>query len=189
MLWSDETKIEVFGHMNLHHVWRTKRMEYKACLFIATVKYGGGSLMLCSCLAASGTRAPVKFSNTMNSIQYWNILAQNLVASVWRLKLGCGCIMAVSVPRLQLKTCGLNFRGQFTRENPRISMSWKCSAWKSAPRSLHMCSPTLLNTGESECCHSCQGRLQQKLGSRSALLWKFVLLQENLKIKIKARGF
>ena len=41
ILWSDETKIELFGLNAKHHVW-------KKLSTIPTVKNGGGSLMLFS---------------------------------------------------------------------------------------------------------------------------------------------
>ena len=42
ILWSDETKIELFGLDGKHHVWRKPGN-------IPTVKHGGGSIMLWGC--------------------------------------------------------------------------------------------------------------------------------------------
>ena len=54
VLWSDETKIELFGHVHHRHVCRQKRDAYKQKHLTPTVKYGHGTLMLWSCFAASG---------------------------------------------------------------------------------------------------------------------------------------
>jgi hypothetical protein len=55
ILWSDETKIELFGHNDHHYVWRKKACKPKDT--IPTVKHGGGSIMLWGCVAAGGTGA------------------------------------------------------------------------------------------------------------------------------------
>ena len=47
ILWSDETKIELFGLNAKRHVWRKPGT-------IPTVKRGGGSIMLCECFSAAG---------------------------------------------------------------------------------------------------------------------------------------
>uniref|UniRef100_A0AAZ3S129 Transposase n=1 Tax=Oncorhynchus tshawytscha TaxID=74940 RepID=A0AAZ3S129_ONCTS len=48
ILWSDETKIELFGLNAKSHVWRKPGT-------IPTVKHGGGSIMLCGCFSAAVT--------------------------------------------------------------------------------------------------------------------------------------
>ena len=48
---------------------------------IATVKYGGGSIMLWGYVDSTGPRALVKVNSIMNFTQYQDILAQNLIAS------------------------------------------------------------------------------------------------------------
>jgi hypothetical protein len=54
-----------------------------------TVKYVGGSLMLWGCFASTGAGALViKVNGIMNSSMYQDILANNLVDSAGRLKLG-----------------------------------------------------------------------------------------------------
>uniref|UniRef100_A0A3B5Q0Q6 Uncharacterized protein n=1 Tax=Xiphophorus maculatus TaxID=8083 RepID=A0A3B5Q0Q6_XIPMA len=51
VLWSDETKGELFGHFGRRYIWRTNG---DVCS-ILTVKYGGGSIMLWGCFDAGGT--------------------------------------------------------------------------------------------------------------------------------------
>ena len=48
ILWSDETKIELFGLNAKHHIWRKPGT-------IPTVKHGGGSIMLWGCFSVAGT--------------------------------------------------------------------------------------------------------------------------------------
>ena len=46
VLWTDETKLELFGHMDQRYVWRAKGQAYDQKKTIPTVKHGGGSLMM-----------------------------------------------------------------------------------------------------------------------------------------------
>ena len=57
--------------------WRQKRDAFKEMHLIPTVKFGGGSLMLWGCFAASGPEALVKINGIMNSTKYQDILAQS----------------------------------------------------------------------------------------------------------------
>ena len=62
MLWSDETKIEIFGLIAKRHVWR-KSGTY------GTVKHGGGSIMLWGCFSAAWTKRLVRIEAKMNGAQ------------------------------------------------------------------------------------------------------------------------
>jgi hypothetical protein len=57
MLWSDETKIELFDLTVKRHIWRKPGT-------IPTVKYGGGSIMLWGCFSAAGTGTLVNIANS-----------------------------------------------------------------------------------------------------------------------------
>ena len=46
VLWSDKTKIELFGHNDHRYVWRKEWEAYKLANTIPTVKHGGGSIIL-----------------------------------------------------------------------------------------------------------------------------------------------
>uniref|UniRef100_A0AAY5KNH1 Transposase Tc1-like domain-containing protein n=1 Tax=Esox lucius TaxID=8010 RepID=A0AAY5KNH1_ESOLU len=55
VMWSDETKIELFGLNSSCHVWRKKKDEYNPKNTIPTVKHGGGNIILWGCFSAKGT--------------------------------------------------------------------------------------------------------------------------------------
>ena len=59
ILWSDETKIELFGLNAKLHVWRKPDT-------ILMVKHGGGSIILCGCFSVPGTRRLVRIDGKMN---------------------------------------------------------------------------------------------------------------------------
>ena len=46
VLWTDETKLELVGHMDQRYVWRAKGQAYDQKNTIPTVKHEGGSLMM-----------------------------------------------------------------------------------------------------------------------------------------------
>ncbi|KAF2347603.1 Transposase Tc1-like [Trinorchestia longiramus] len=54
VLWSDETKIELFGRNSTNYVWRQQSKAYKPKYTIPTVKFGGGSIMVWGCFSSSG---------------------------------------------------------------------------------------------------------------------------------------
>ena len=89
ILWSDETKIELFGHNDHCYVWRKKGDACKPGSTIPTVKYGGGSIMLWGCFAAGGTGALHKIDGIMRKEHYVEILKQHLKISARKLKLRC----------------------------------------------------------------------------------------------------
>ncbi len=54
ILWSDETKINVFWNDGFKTVWRRKGEEYKEKCIVPTVKHGGGSVLMWGCMSAAG---------------------------------------------------------------------------------------------------------------------------------------
>ncbi len=57
VLWSDETKIELFGIISLtRHVWRRRNVAYDPKNTFPTIKHGGGNIMLWGCFSAKGAR-------------------------------------------------------------------------------------------------------------------------------------
>lgn len=88
VLWSDETKLELFGPMDQRYVWRRKNQAYEEKNTLPTVKHGGGSIMLWGCFASNGTGKLQRVQGTMNSLQYQEILEENVMESVTNLRLG-----------------------------------------------------------------------------------------------------
>ena len=74
ILWSDETKIQLFGMNAKSHVWRKPGT-------IPTVKHGGGSIMLWGCFSVAGTGRLVRIQRMMNGVKYREILGENLLQS------------------------------------------------------------------------------------------------------------
>lgn len=88
ILWSDETKIELYGHNHQRYVWRQVNQAFQEKNTIATVKHGGGSLMLWGCVSANGTGNLVKIEGKLNAVGYQKILEENLQDSARRLGMG-----------------------------------------------------------------------------------------------------
>uniref|UniRef100_A0AAZ3RHH1 Transposase n=1 Tax=Oncorhynchus tshawytscha TaxID=74940 RepID=A0AAZ3RHH1_ONCTS len=88
VLWSDETKIELFGHNDHYYLWRKKGEVCKLKNTIPTVRHRGDSIMLWGCFAAGGTGALHKIHGIMREENYVAILKQHLKTSVRKLKLG-----------------------------------------------------------------------------------------------------
>ncbi|KAI4874042.1 hypothetical protein NFI96_000107 [Prochilodus magdalenae] len=92
VLWSDETKIELFGLNSTRCVWRMKNDEYHPKNTIPAVKHGGGSIMLWGRLSAHGTGRLHCIKERMNGAMYCEILGNNLLPSVRALKTGHGWV-------------------------------------------------------------------------------------------------
>ncbi len=85
VLWSDETKINIFGSDCVKRVWRQPGDEYKDKCVLATVKHGAGSVMVWGCLSAAGTGELQFIEGTMNANMYCDILKQSRIPSLLRL--------------------------------------------------------------------------------------------------------
>ncbi len=65
ILWSDETKITLFGSDGVKGVWQQPGEEYKDKCVLPTVKHGAGSVMVWGCISAAN--------------MYCNILKQSMM--------------------------------------------------------------------------------------------------------------
>ncbi|KAG2458113.1 TCB1 transposase, partial [Polypterus senegalus] len=87
VLWTDETKIELFGLNEKRYVWRKENTAFQHKNLIPSVKHGGGSIMVWACCAASGPGRLAFIDGTMNSELYQRILKENVRTSVHELNL------------------------------------------------------------------------------------------------------
>ncbi len=88
MIWSDETKIELFGLNGKRHVWRKPGTIHHLANIMPTVKHGGGSIMLWGCFSVPGTGKLVRIEGKMNAAMYRDNLDENLLQSTLDLRLG-----------------------------------------------------------------------------------------------------
>ncbi|KAG2469321.1 TC1A transposase, partial [Polypterus senegalus] len=84
ILWSDETKIELFGANARRHIWRKPGTAHHQGNTIPTVKHGDGSIMLWG----AGTVRLVRIKGKMTAAMYRNILDENLLQSALDHRLG-----------------------------------------------------------------------------------------------------
>ena len=76
-MWSDETKLELFGLNSTRRVWRKKKDEYNLKNTIPTVKHGCGNIILGGCFSAKGTGRLHRIEGRMDGAMYREILANN----------------------------------------------------------------------------------------------------------------
>lgn len=88
ILWSDETKIELFGRNSARHVWRKDGSAYDPKNTIPTVKFGGGNIMVWGSFSSNGTGNIHVIEGIMTGHKYREILQEHLFASVHKLGLG-----------------------------------------------------------------------------------------------------
>ncbi|XP_059397944.1 transposable element Tcb1 transposase [Carassius carassius] len=82
ILWSDETKITVFGTNGLKTVWRRKGEDFKEKCMVPTVKHGGGSVFMWGCMSAATVGEQHFIDGIMNSTMYCSILKEKMLPSL-----------------------------------------------------------------------------------------------------------
>lgn len=81
VIFSDESKFNLFGSDGRVMVWRKKNEELKRSNLRPTVKHGGGSVMVWGCFSAAGVGNLVFIEGIMNKEGYLKILQDNLLQS------------------------------------------------------------------------------------------------------------
>lgn len=74
ILWSDETKINLFSSDSGRNVRRTKGKDYHPCYTKKTVKHGGGIIMVWGCFSWYSVGPIFRISNIMTKYGYREIL-------------------------------------------------------------------------------------------------------------------
>ncbi len=70
VLWSDETKIQLFGINSTRRVWRRRNAAYDPKNTIPTVKHGGVNIMLWGCFSDKGTGQLHRIKGTMDGAMH-----------------------------------------------------------------------------------------------------------------------
>ena len=91
-MWSDETKIELFGINWTHRVWRKRNDDYNPKNTIPTVKHGGGNIRLWGVFSAKGTGRLHRIERRIDGAMYREILGDNLLPSAMTLEMGRGWV-------------------------------------------------------------------------------------------------
>ncbi|GFW26886.1 transposable element Tcb1 transposase [Trichonephila clavipes] len=92
VIFSDESKFNIFGSDGRQYVWRTPNIELEKQHFTPTVKYGGGSVLVWDCIAANGVGKLCFIDGIMTARTYIDILRHNLQSSAQKLGLGASFV-------------------------------------------------------------------------------------------------
>jgi transposase len=87
VIWSDETKINLFCSDGYTLVWRKKGEVYEDKCTVKTVKYNGGKINLWGCVSSQGVGILEKIDGNMDAAKYVEILQNNLLASAEKMGL------------------------------------------------------------------------------------------------------
>ncbi len=85
VLWSDESKINLFVSDGIKRVWWQPSKVYKDKCVLPTVKHGSGSVMVWGCMSAASTGELQLIEGTLNANMYCDILKQSMIPYLWRL--------------------------------------------------------------------------------------------------------
>ena len=85
ILWSDESKFNMFGSDGKKSVWRKPGEEYKPECLQPTVKHGGGNVLVWGCMSYSGVGSLHFIDGIMDSAMYEDFLNQHMLPSARRL--------------------------------------------------------------------------------------------------------
>lgn len=87
VIFSDESKFNIFGSDGRQFVWRKPNTELETRHLTPTIKHGGGSVLVWGCMASNGVGNLYFIEDTMTALMYIDILRHNLKASAKNLGL------------------------------------------------------------------------------------------------------
>lgn len=87
VVWSDESKFEIFGSKRRKRVWRKSNEALNPRMVQSTVKHGGGNVLVWGCFSNNGVGNLTRIEGKMTGPMYVNILQENLNASVQKMGL------------------------------------------------------------------------------------------------------
>ena len=85
ILWSDETKINMFGSDGVQHVLSGLGEEYREDCMVPTVKHGGRNVMVWGCMSAKGVGELPFIDGIMDAAMYVKILESKMLPSLKKL--------------------------------------------------------------------------------------------------------
>ncbi|KAK2583956.1 hypothetical protein KPH14_001215 [Odynerus spinipes] len=88
VLWSDESKFNIFQNSGRILVWRKPNTKFEPKNLQSTVKHGGGGVLVWGCMAASGIGELVFIEDIMDKMVYLNVLKNNVKKCAEKLELG-----------------------------------------------------------------------------------------------------
>lgn len=87
VIFSDESKFEVFRPKNVLKVWRKSKTAYDVKNILPTIKHGGGNVIVWGCMASNGVGNLAFIDNRMTARMYIDVLRSNLLTSARKLGL------------------------------------------------------------------------------------------------------
>ncbi len=103
VLWSDESKVNLFDSYGVQHVWWSPGEEYQENCALPSVKHGGGSIVVWGCMTTAGTGELRFIEENMDSNMYCDILKQKMMPFLQ--KLFSNITTSNTLPRWQLPCC------------------------------------------------------------------------------------
>lgn len=85
VLWTDESRFEIFGSKRRQYVRRRPGEAYKSSCLNPTIKHGGGSINVWGCISANGVGDLIKIDGKLNAVAYLEILREHAIPSGGRL--------------------------------------------------------------------------------------------------------
>ena len=96
VLWTDESKFNLFGSNGRVMVWRTPQEAFNPRCTVPTVKYGGGNVTCWGSFSSSGVGNLVFIDGNMTGEVYHDILQRNLFESIKTTEFGTELDLATS---------------------------------------------------------------------------------------------